>query len=178
MRWIAWSDSRFEGLEATAPCALGRSGVTPAADKREGDGATPLGAWPVREALYRTDRGPAPVTALRLRPIVETDGWSDDAEDPAYNRLVALPHPFGHERLMREDGLYDLVVVLGYNDDPPAPGRGSAIFLHCASEAFAPTQGCVALARADLERVMARLAPGDVVEVRDAAERLEAPAPT
>ena len=177
MRWIAWSDGRFEGLDAPVRCALGRAGVIAAADKREGDGASPLGAWPVRAAFFRPDRGECPVTALPLAPIAETDGWSDDPADPAYNTHVRLPHPFRHERLQREDGLYDRVVTLGYNDDPPVAGRGSAIFLHCAREDYAGTEGCVALARADLDRVLARLAPGDVVEIHRAAERLEPAAP-
>ncbi|MBE7219340.1 MAG: L,D-transpeptidase family protein, partial [Caulobacteraceae bacterium] len=129
------------------------------------------------EAFFRPDRGAPPAARLALAPIGAADGWSDDPRDPAYNTRVRLPHPFGHERMTREDGLYDRVVALGYNDDPPVPGRGSAIFLHCAREDFAPTEGCVALARADLDRVLARLAPGDVVEIGDAAERLERAAP-
>ena len=144
-----------------------------AADKRESDGATPLGAWPLREALFRPDRGDPPATALPLHAIAPADGWSDDPADPRYNRPVALPHAFRHERLWREDGLYDLVVPLGFNDDPPAPGRGSAIFLHCAHPAYAPTEGCIALARADLERLLARAAPGDLLEVRRAGGGLE-----
>ena len=87
-----------------------------------------------------------------------------------------LPHAWGHERLWREDGLYDLIVPLGYNDDPAEPGLGSAIFLHCAAPGYATTQGCVALARDDLLRVLARAEPGDLLEVRLAAGRLE-PAP-
>ena len=180
MRWTAWSDGRFDGLAAPVRCALGRAGVVAAADKREGDGATPLGAWPLREALFRPDRGPhpggPPATALPLAALGPQDGWSDDPADPLYNRPLLLPHAWGHERLWREDGLYDLIVPLGYNDDPPEPGAGSAIFLHCAAPGYAPTQGCVALAHSDLLRVLARAAPGDVLEVRRAAERLE-PAP-
>jgi L,D-peptidoglycan transpeptidase YkuD (ErfK/YbiS/YcfS/YnhG family) len=52
--------------------------------------------------------------------------------------------------MWRDDGLYDLVVVVGYNDDPPEGEWGSAIFLHIAREDYAPTKGCVALARDDL----------------------------
>lgn len=177
MRWTAWSDGRFEGLEAPVRCALGRAGVVAAAAKREGDGATPLGAWPLREALFRPDRGPPPATALPLEALGPEDGWSDDPTDPLYNQPLMLPHAWGHERLWREDGLYDLIVPLGYNDDPAVPGLGSAIFLHCAAPGHAPTVGCVALARDDLLQVLARAAPGDVLEVRLAADRLE-PAPS
>ena len=146
-------------------CALGPSGVLPAADKREGDGATPAGRWPMRRVLYRPDRGPAPRTRLPAAPIAPDDGWCDAPGDPAYNRPVTLPYPASAERLWREDGLYDVVVVLGHNDDPPVPGMGSAVFLHCARPDYAPTQGCVALSRSDLEAVLALAGPGSAIEV-------------
>lgn len=144
-------------------CALGRGGLT--RKKREGDGATPVGAWPMRRLLYRADRLSHPDTRLPVSAIGPEDGWCDDPADPAYNRPVALPYPGRHERLWREDGLYDLLVLLGHNDDPVVPGLGSAIFLHVAGPDFGPTEGCVALARPDLERVLAETGPGDRVIV-------------
>lgn len=146
-------------------CAFGPAGVTAGEAKREGDGATPAGTWPMRRALHRADRGPAPRTALPLAEIAPDDGWCDDPADPAYNRPVKLPYPASAEAMWRQDGLYDIVVILGHNDDPPVPGKGSAIFLHCARPDYGPTQGCVALARADLEAVLALAAPGDALEV-------------
>ena len=144
-------------------CALGRGGL--ARDKREGDGATPIGAWPMRRLLYRADRLGRPATRLPAAPIAIEDGWCDDPADPLYNRPISLPYPGRHERLWREDGLYDLVVVLGHNDDPVVRGEGSAIFLHIARPDWAPTEGCVALARADLGRLLAEAQPGDRVVV-------------
>ena len=144
-------------------CAFGRGGL--ARDKREGDGATPIGAWPMRRLLYRVDRVGRPATKLPAAPIAIEDGWCDDPADPLYNRPISLPYPGRHERLWREDGLYDLVVVLGHNDDPVVAGQGSAIFLHIARPDWAPTEGCVALARADLERILAEAEPGDRVVV-------------
>lgn len=157
-----WSDGR-------ARCALGRSGVRPADQKREGDGATPAGAWTVRRVLYRPDRGPAPPTRLPVRPIAKDDGWCDAPDDPAYNRPVRLPYPASCETMTRQDGLYDVVMVIGHNDDPPQPGLGSAIFVHCAAPDYAPTEGCVALARDDLRALLAALSPGDVIEVSEDA---------
>lgn len=165
MIFRAGSDGRFQIGDRTVRCALGPSGVVEAALKREGDGATPLGLWPLRRVLFRPDRGPAPRTALAAEPIAPDDGWCDDPADPAYNRPVKLPYPASAERLWRDDGIYDLVVVLGHNDDPPVAGAGSAIFLHLARPGYSPTEGCVALARADLEEVLALVAPGDVLEV-------------
>jgi L,D-peptidoglycan transpeptidase YkuD (ErfK/YbiS/YcfS/YnhG family) len=154
---------RIGGLEV--PCALGKGGIIPAADKREGDGRSPIGLWPLRRVLYRADRGARPKTAMPAQAIHREDGWCDDPADPAYNRPVALPYPASAERLWREDSLYDLIVVLGHNDDPVTPGAGSAIFLHLARPDYAPTEGCVALARPDLERLLALAQPGDAVEI-------------
>ena len=149
-----------------ARAALGRGGFVPASDKREGDGAGPIGAWPIRRVLYRPDRGPEPRTALPVEAIRRQDGWCDAPDDPAYNRPVTLPYPASAERMWRDDGLYDLVVVLGHNDDPVVPGAGSAIFLHLARPDYGPTEGCVALARADMEAFLSDAKPGDMLEIR------------
>jgi len=151
--------------EHEARAALGRGGVRPAADKREGDGSSPLGLWPLRRVLFRPDKGPPPITALPAEAIRRQDGWCDAPDDDAYNRPVTLPYPASAERMWREDDLYDLVVVLGHNDDPVAPGMGSAIFLHLARPDYAPTEGCVALARADLEALLAVAGPEDALEI-------------
>ena len=144
-------------------CALGRSGLT--GEKREGDGATPIGVFPLRELLYRPDRLSPPETGLPIRPIAPADGWCDDPADPAYNRPVALPYGGRHEELWRADGLYDLVVPLGYNDDPVRPGLGSAIFVHVAHADYAPTEGCIALALADLTALLPLCGPENLIRV-------------
>ncbi len=144
--WARWGAVRWR-------CALGRGGVRAA--KREGDGATPVGAFVLRRVLYRADRGAAPATRLPVAAISQDDGWCDDSADAAYNRPVKLPYKTRAERLWRADRLYDLVAVLGHNDDPPVAGAGSVIFLHVATPDYAPTEGCVALAADDLRRVLA-----------------------
>lgn len=142
-------------------CALGRGGVR--REKREGDGATPAGAFAMRRLLYRPDRLARPATALPVAALEPADGWCDDPADPLYNRPVRRPYPARHEALWRADGLYDLILPLGHNDDPVVPGAGSAIFLHVAAPGWAPTEGCVALARADLLALLAEAGPGDRV---------------
>lgn len=146
--------------------ALGRSGVLPETDKVEGDGATPLGRYAMRRVLYREDRVSRPETRLPVRAIRPDDGWCDASADPAYNRPVRLPYPASCETLLREDELYDIVLVLGHNDDPPQAGLGSAIFLHCKRGDYEPTEGCVALARSDVETLLAHAVPGDTVTIR------------
>ncbi len=142
------ADGWLAGPGGRVRAALGRNGITD--NKREGDGKTPVGSFPLRGLLYRADRLPRPVTGLDAAALRPESGWSDDPADPAYNRPVSLPHPFRHERLWREDALYDLIVPLGYNDHPPLPGLGSAIFLHVALPDYQPTEGCIAIAAADL----------------------------
>ena len=145
------------------PCAIGRGGRRP--KRREGDGTTPLGRWPIRLVLYRADRLRRPRTALPIRAIRPGDGWCDDPTDRNYNRPVRLPFPRSHEGLWRRDGLYDIVLVLGYNDRPRSLWRGSAIFMHLARPGYAPTAGCIALSRGDILKLVGWLRPGDRVIV-------------
>ena len=148
----------------TYPCVLGRSGV--AHDKREGDGATPVGRFALRRVLYRADRGAPPVTALPVSAIAPNDGWCDAPHDPAYNRPVTLPYPASAESMTRDDRLYDVVAVLGHNDAPVIPGAGSAIFLHVTPEDGAPTAGCVALSPEDLREVLRGVSTESAVVVK------------
>jgi len=150
---------RFQGQ--TLRCALGQGGIS--ASKREGDGATPTGLLPIRRVFWRADRGARPATTLPAEPIAPDDGWCDDPADAAYNTRIRLPHAARHERLWREDAVYDVIGVLGWNDTPVQRGRGSAIFLHVARPGLAPTEGCVALPEAELRRLLA--AGMDAIEV-------------
>lgn len=164
--FIAFSEGRLEGGGLSLRCALGKGGVIQTPEKREGDGASPAGVWPVRRVWYRPDKGPAPETGIPAIALRPSDGWCDAPGDVHYNQWVPLPYPARHERLWREDGLYDLIVELGYNDDPAVPGRGSAIFLHVARPGYAPTEGCVALAEAGLREVLKRLQGASTLEIR------------
>lgn len=129
-------------------CALGRNGVS--AEKKEGDGTTPVGCFALREVLYRADKIALPPTRLPVYTIQKNDGWCDDPADDAYNKKITLPYPARHEELWREDDLYDLVIPFGYNDAPVVPGKGSALFIHVATPNYAPTEGCIALSQPDV----------------------------
>lgn len=150
MAWAQLGERRWR-------CVLGAGGVRE--DKVEGDGATPAGDYPLRRLYFRNDRLVLPKVALPARPIAEHDGWCDDPRSPAYNRLVRVPNEWSHEKMWREDGLYDLVVVVGYNDDPPEGEWGSAIFLHIARDDYSPTRGCVAFTQSDLMELVTLLKP-------------------
>lgn len=135
------------------PCVLGKNGVTK--DKKEGDGATPIGCFPLREVFYRPDRIAKPKTGLAISEVNKDDGWCDDVNLSEYNQKVKLPFSGSHEKLWREeDNLYDLIIVVGYNDNPIISGKGSAIFIHLARPAFTPTAGCIAFKKEDLLEIL------------------------
>jgi L,D-peptidoglycan transpeptidase YkuD (ErfK/YbiS/YcfS/YnhG family) len=171
MNFEVYADGVFFHAGGESRCALGRGGVAAPGAKREGDGATPAGLWPLRRLLYRPDRLSAPKTRLPIAALAPANGWCDAPGDPAYNQAVTLPYPASAEHLWRDDGVYDLIAVLGYNDAPVVAGRGSAIFLHVARPDYSPTDGCVALAEADLLDVLANATTWDALCIHAAPSR-------
>ena len=145
------------------PCALGRSGRL--TGKREGDGATPIGTFSLREAFYRPDRLIRPRTQLPISPIRASDGWCDAPGDRNYNRPVKHPYAASAEYMWRSDGLYDVVIVMDYNDRPRIAGLGSAVFMHVAGPGLKPTEGCIALARPHLVRLLQAISSDTRVSV-------------
>jgi L,D-peptidoglycan transpeptidase YkuD (ErfK/YbiS/YcfS/YnhG family) len=160
---LEYRDGRLRWSQGNAAAAVGRSGVK--IDKREGDGATPAGTYPLLFVLYRPDRMAPPASHLPVRALAPEDGWADDPADANYNRLVTLPYPVSAERLWREDNLYDALVVIGDNTDPVIPGAGSAIFLHVATPDLAPTAGCIAVAKNVLLGLLPLLGPGSRITI-------------
>jgi len=149
----------------TYHCAIGKNGIVPFADGREGDGKTPLGEYQMRYGFYRADRLDAPKTDLIMYPLRENDGWCDEPDDPAYNRPVRLPYPASAEALYKDSHVYDIIIVLGHNDSPPMPGLGSAIFLHVARENYGPTQGCVAVNLEDMLVLLTKVTQKSTLEI-------------
>ncbi|MCF6215417.1 MAG: L,D-transpeptidase family protein [Emcibacter sp.] len=151
------------------PCALGKQGV--ALVKHEGDMKTPQGNFPLRTVFYRYDKLSSPIyTQVPMMALLEEDGWCDDPDDRAYNQSVMLPYHASAENLWRDDDVYDVIVVLGHNDNPTEKGKGSAIFLHVASETsediFNGTEGCIALRKQDLLEILPILSPETTLTVR------------
>lgn len=156
---------KFSGGKVTCRCTLGKGGVIGAKQKREGDGATPLGVWRMKRVFYRPDRVARPETRLPVVPLSPHDGWCDAPDHPLYNRPVRLPFASSHETLWREDHVYDVIVELAHNDDPVVPGWGSAIFFHLARPDYRPTEGCVAIALEDMLAALKQAGPGSHIEV-------------
>lgn len=147
-------------------CTLGRGGMALPLDKHEGDGKTPVGIFPLRQLIYRADRVEKPVTGLPVEILTPQTGWCEDPKHPDYNKKIMLPHPAVHDQMTREDHLYDYVVVIGYNDEPATPGKGSAIFMHLARPDFTPTQGCVGLRAEDMLEVLKHCDKDSKIEIR------------
>jgi L,D-peptidoglycan transpeptidase YkuD (ErfK/YbiS/YcfS/YnhG family) len=149
-----------DGIDLAA--TIGRSGLT--ALKREGDGASPIGQFRIVGGYYRPDRfATRPVAGLPLRPLRPDDGWCDDPGDRNYNRPVRRPYPASHEAMWRDDGVYDIVLVLDVNLMPRVKGGGSAIFFHLTRPDFGPTAGCLAIGRRDMLRLLPRLSTETVI---------------
>jgi L,D-peptidoglycan transpeptidase YkuD (ErfK/YbiS/YcfS/YnhG family) len=136
------------------PCSIGRSGR--AYIKREGDGASPKGAWQMRRLFYRADRLKPPPTGLRPAVMRPHDGWCETVGDRNYNRLVRIPYAASHETMRRQDHLYDIVVELSHNERPRVQGHGSAVFFHLRQPDGGATAGCIAVSLRDM-RIILRL---------------------
>jgi len=134
---------------------LGARGVSD--NKREGDKATPAGAFAVQPVMYGV--GPNPGVRYRYRRIVCGDWWVEDSRSPFYNRFHHVrcgtkpPFRITSEDMSRSPISYRYLAVIDYNTHPIVPGRGSGIFLH-ASASGGPTLGCVSLPRPQLVTVL------------------------
>ena len=134
-------------------CSLGRSGRK--CLKREGDGATPVGAWDFRRIFYRGDRMKPPRASAGPRALRPFDGWCETVGDRNYNRLVRMPYAASHETMTRQDHLYDIVVELSHNERPRVQGHASAVFFHLRDPDGGPTAGCIAVSERDMRVILA-----------------------
>jgi L,D-peptidoglycan transpeptidase YkuD (ErfK/YbiS/YcfS/YnhG family) len=144
-------------------CALGKSGV--AINKKEGDGTTPAGTFTIRNILYRSDRLIKPETSLNIEHLNPNDAWNDDPSHIDYNKKVSLPHDGHAEPLWRKDELYNIIVVIGFNDKKIIPSQGSAIFLHVAKPDYKYTRGCIALDQLDLLEIITNPVPPSYIKI-------------
>ena len=134
-------------------CAIGKAGFS--TNKIEGDNCTPVGTFKIRRVFYRADKITLPDNIQIFSiPITPDMGWSDDSTDVNYNRLVSLPHAYRAEKMYRDDDVYDVVIELGYNDDPVIMGKGSAVFFHIARDGYLGTEGCVAITLEHMLKVL------------------------
>jgi L,D-peptidoglycan transpeptidase YkuD (ErfK/YbiS/YcfS/YnhG family) len=155
MNFVLYADGYLKAGENVFPAVYGRGGI--GLKHKEGDGISPEGTWSMRRIFYRPDRIQTLSTGLPLHSLTPLDGWCDEVGDPKYNQYVTLPYNSSHESLWRPDALYDIIVVLGYNDDPIVKGKGSAIFLHVFRSSELPTAGCAAISHENLKDLVPQL---------------------
>jgi len=144
-------------------CIFGRDGV--AKDKIEGDWKTPIGTFPIRKIYYRNDRISIKNTKIETIILSENDAWCDDPKLPEYNSFIKLPFSGSYENLWREDCLYDIVIVIGHNDEPVISNKGSAIFIHLTKDEMEYTKGCLAIKKEDMISLIKEITPETIIEI-------------
>ena len=146
-----------------AKCAVGKRGIS--IKKKEGDFITPKGTFKIREIFYRKDRVQNLITRLKKTVIRKNMGWCDDPKSKKYNKLVYFPFKHSAEKLYRSENIYDIILVLNFNMNPVKKNKGSAIFIHVAKKNFQPTQGCVALDKSELIKMVKSIKKNTVVNI-------------
>ncbi len=144
-------------------CIFGKDGITK--DKKEGDWKTPSGTFKIRKIYYRKDRIQKLDGELECIPLYINDAWCDDIEKDEYNTFIKLPFNGSYENLWREDELYDIIIVIGYNDSPIIKGKGSAIFIHLTKENMEYTKGCLAIKKEDMMSLLQKITPQTEIEI-------------
>ena len=146
-----------------AKCAVGKRGIS--IKKKEGDFITPKGTFKIREIFYRKDRVQNLITRLKKTVIRKNMGWCDDPKSKKYNKLIYFPFKHSAEKLYRSENIYDIILVLNFNMNPVKKNKGSAIFIHVAKKNFQPTQGCIALDKSELIKMVKSIKINTIVKI-------------
>ena len=146
-----------------AKCAVGKRGIS--IKKKEGDFITPKGTFKIREIFYRKDRVQNLITRIKKTVIRKNMGWCDDPKSSKYNKLIYFPFKYRAEKLYRSENIYDIILVLNFNMNPVKKNKGSAIFIHVAKKNFQPTQGCIALNKFELIKLVKSIKINTVVKI-------------
>ena len=133
-------------------CVVGKRGI--GLKKKEGDFITPIGQYKINYILYRKERIKKIQSKLRKITIKKNMGWCNDPKSKKYNKLVNLPFNYSYEQLFKKENVYDIILVLNYNMNPVKKDKGSAIFIHVAKRYYKRTQGCVAVKKSDLLKIL------------------------
>jgi L,D-peptidoglycan transpeptidase YkuD (ErfK/YbiS/YcfS/YnhG family) len=144
-------------------CALGKAGVNKKI--KEGDNITPKGVFKITKIYYRADKNKTIKTNIKKIKITKNMGWCDDPISRFYNRQIKLPSKYSHEKLYRNDDLYDLIAVLNYNTNPIIKNKGSAIFMHIAKNSYKKTEGCIALKKKHLINILGQIKKNTKIKI-------------
>ena len=144
-------------------CALGKAGIKK--KEKEGDNVTPKGIIKITSMYYRPDKIKNIITAVKKIKIKKNIGWCDDPDSHFYNQQISLTNKFGHEKLYRNDSLYDLILVLNYNVKPIIKNKGSSIFIHIAKKNYKKTKGCIALKKKHLIELISKIKKNTQIKI-------------
>ena len=148
-----------------AKCAVGKRGI--GCKKKEGDLITPIGKYKIKYILYRRDRIKEIKTKIKKIVIKKNLGWSNDPRSRQYNKLIKLPSKYNYEKLYKKENVYDIVLVLNYNMNPVVRNKGSAIFIHVARRNYKKTEGCVALKKNHLLKIIKDIGYNTIVKIEN-----------
>ena len=144
-------------------CCVGKNGFTN--NKMEGDKKTPKGVFQIEYLYFRKDRKDKPQTLLKSVQIKKNMGWCDDINSRKYyNKLIKIPKNLKHEKLFRNDYLYDFFIPIKYNWNNIKLGKGSAIFIHLTKN-YKPTAGCIGLSEKDFLILLKLIKNNTVIKI-------------
>ena len=146
-------------------CSIGKRGI--GRKTKEGDLITPKGKYTIKYILYRKDRVKKIQTKIKTIVIRNNMGWCDDPKSKNYNKLIKLPSAFGHEKLFKKENVYDIILVLNYNMKPIVKNKGSAIFIHVVKGDYKKTEGCIALKKIHLLKILKILKKNTKVKIEN-----------
>ena len=144
-------------------CALGKRGI--GNKRREGDFITPKGKFKIKYILYRKDRIKRVQSKIKKIIIKKYMGWCDDPLSKDYNKLIKIPSEYSYEKLYKKDNVYDIILVLNYNMNPVVKNKGSAIFIHVTKANYKKTEGCVAIKKDHLLKIIKLLKKNTTVKI-------------
>jgi len=146
-------------------CALGKRGI--GNKRREGDFITPKGNFKIKYILYRKDRIKRIQSKIKKIIIKKNMGWCDDPLSKNYNKLIKIPSEYNYEKLYKKDNVYDIILVLNYNMNPVVKNKGSAIFIHVTKANYKKTEGCVAIKKVHLLKIIKELKNNIKIKIED-----------
>ena len=155
-RYLIFKDLKFR-------CWIGKSGIK--SKIKEGDNITPKGIFKLLKLYYRADKIRKIETPLKKIKIKKNLGWCDDPKSKNYNKEIKIPNKFSYEKLYRRDNIYDLIIVLSYNIKPIIKNKGSAIFIHIAKRGYLPTEGCIALKKNHLIKILNEIKSNTLIKI-------------
>ena len=134
--------------------------------KKEGDLITPKGKYKIKYILYRKDR--VKIQSKIKKIIIKKEmGWCDDPNSRHYNKIIKLPSSYKYEKLYKKENIYDIILVLNYNMNPIIKNKGSAIFIHVAKKNYKKTEGCIALKKIHLLKILKELKKNTKVKIEN-----------